>query len=266
MDAERRARAAASFQRASELPMLVLSLLLIPLVVLPVTVELPPRVEHALEAVSWFVWAAFAIELTVKTYLAPRRLHYLLTHWYDVLIVVVPFLRPLRLLRAGRLLRLLAAARLLGVSARITVAARMLCTRHGLHYTALAGAVLFLVSAVAVMLFERRAGGSIDDFGTALWWAAVTVTTVGYGDTFPVTPEGRGVAVFLMAVGIALFSLLTANIAAFFLEHQTQQERASLEDVLVYLRQIEGRLVELQERLATMQAGMADGTAAGGRA
>lgn len=265
MDAERRARAAASFQRASELPMLVLSLLLIPLVVLPVTVELPPRAERALEAVSWFVWAAFALELTVKTYLAERRLHYLLTHWYDVLIVVVPFLRPLRLLRAGRFLRLLAVARLLGVSARIIVAARMLCTRHGLHYTALAGAVLFLVCAIAVMLFERRAGGSIDDFGTALWWAAVTVTTVGYGDTFPVTPEGRGVAVFLMAVGIALFSLLTANIAAFFLENQVQRERASLEDVLVHLRQIEARLAELQDRLATAQAGMTDGSVAGGR-
>lgn len=265
MDAERRARAAASFQRASELPMLVLSLLLIPLVVLPVTVELPPRAERALEAVSWFVWAAFALELTVKAYLAERRLHYLLTHWYDVLIVVVPFLRPLRLLRAGRFLRLLAVARLLGVSARIIVAARMLCTRHGLHYTALAGAVLFLVCAIAVMLFERRAGGSIDDFGTALWWAAVTVTTVGYGDTFPVTPEGRGVAVFLMAVGIALFSLLTANIAAFFLENQVQRERASLEDVLVHLRQIEARLAELQDRLATAQAGMTDGSVAGGR-
>ncbi len=265
MDAERRARAAAAFQRASELPMLALSLLLIPLVVLPVTVELPPGVERALEAVSWFVWAAFALELTVKTYLAERRLHYLLTHWYDVLIVAVPFLRPLRLLRAGRLLRLLAVARLLGVGTRIAVVARALCSRHGLQYAALAGAALFLASAVAVMLFERRAGGSIDDFGTALWWAAVTVTTVGYGDTFPVTPEGRGVAVFLMAVGIALFSLLTANIAAFFVENQTQQERASLEDVLVHLRQIEARLAELQERLAATPAGMTDGTAAGGR-
>jgi voltage-gated potassium channel len=254
MNAERRARAAASFQRATELPLLVLSLILIPLIVLPAAISLPSPVERIVDALSWLIWAAFALELTVRTYLAERRLHYLLTHWYDVLIVLLPFLRPLRIVRAGRLLRLVAMTRVLGIGTRLLVTARLLSSRHGFQYAALAGVALFLACAVAVLLFEQRAGGNIDDLGTALWWAAVTVTTVGYGDAFPVTPEGRGVAVFLMLVGITLFSLLTANIAAFFVEGQAKRDRASLEEVLTALHQIEARLAELQQRLASTSA------------
>jgi voltage-gated potassium channel len=89
------------------------------------------------------------------------------------------------------------------------------------------------------MAFESGSGGEIDDYGTALWWAMATVTTVGYGDTVPTTPEGRGVAVLLMLVGIAFFSWVTANIAAFLVEFgggdvhgvTTQDLMAKLEDL-----------------------------------
>lgn len=231
--------------------MLVLSLLIIPLIAVPYVLPLSDTVRTILLTVDWIIWAAFAVELAVKAYLAPQRGRYLRSHWFDVLIVVLPLLRPLRLIRSARALRALTALRLMGFTARVTASIRTVLRRHGLHYALLIGGILFVGSAAAVTFFEQEAGGSIKDFGTALWWAAVTITTVGYGDTFPVTPEGRGVGVFLMCVGIALFSLLTANISAFFIEsHERQHVGPTLEDVMAQLRRLEERVAELQESAA----------------
>lgn len=89
---------------------------------------------------------------------------------------------------------------------------------RGLEWIVLGGIAIVFAGAAAVWAFENNAGGGLDDYGTTLWWAMATVTTVGYGDNVPVTPEGRGVAVLLMLVGIAFFSWVTANIAAFLAE------------------------------------------------
>jgi voltage-gated potassium channel len=196
--------------------------------------------------VEWLIWAVFATDLAIRTYLAPRRARYLLAHWFDVLIVVLPFLRPLRIMRSARALRLLTALRVMGPAARVVVAVREVFGQHGLHWAILICGMLFVASAGAVTHFERDSEGSINDFPTALWWAAVTITTVGYGDTFPVTPEGRGVGIFLMFVGIALFSLITANIAAFFVESGAKSDGPSLADVMERLAHIEAQLSELR--------------------
>jgi voltage-gated potassium channel len=73
-----------------------------------------------------------------------------------------------------------------------------------------------------------------------------TVTTVGYGDTFPITPAGRGIAVFVMLAGIAIFGVLTANIAAFFVEQEQQGDPVAerLDEVLRRLERLEERLDE----------------------
>lgn len=77
--------------------------------------------------------------------------------------------------------------------------------------------VSLLLGAVAVLDAERGSpGANINTFGDALWWAASTVTTVGYGDRYPVTTEGRVIAVLLMLVGIALVGSITASVAAWF--------------------------------------------------
>jgi voltage-gated potassium channel len=77
--------------------------------------------------------------------------------------------------------------------------------------------------------FEANAKGSnIHNFGDALWWAIVTVTTVGYGDKYPVTAGGRGVATVLMFVGIGLIGVLTATVASYFVEQSADEDRAEL--------------------------------------
>jgi voltage-gated potassium channel len=219
---------------------------MVPLILLPLLVRLPPTAEAALLALDWFIWAAFALDYAVRLALTPHRWQFIRRQWPDLVIVVVPFLRPLRIARSARALRALRLARLVALLTRINREARRLVVRHRLHYAVLITGVVVLAAAGTVFLVEERGGGTIDSFGDALWWAATTVTTVGYGDTFPVTPAGRGIAVALMIAGIAFFSLLTANIAAFFVERTPgdNAESTKLDEILQRLDAIEAQLRE----------------------
>lgn len=232
-------RSATAYERVQqqiEIPMLVLSLAFIPIIAIPVFGNPTDVQRTALEATSWFIWAAFVCEYLVLLYLAPDRRHMVRTHLFDLAIIVLPFLRPLRALR------ILRAGAALG---RGTVALRRISNRPGFRaFLAVAGAII-VASAGLVAYFERDAeGANVEGFADALWWALVTSTTVGYGDHFPVSPEGRAIAVVLMMLGIALFSVLTANIAAFFVETGSDDAQVSL--------------VDLDERLARMEQLMID--------
>ena len=248
MNPARRAQAYQAVERATEMPMLVLSYLLIPVILSPVIFPLPSEIESACETVSWIIWALFALELAVKLYLTEHRGRYLLAHWFDVLIVILPLFRPLRIARSVRAVHALKLLPVIALSARLTHSMRIILRRHGLQYSLLLGGLLIVAAASAVTYVERDAGGTITSFQMALWWAAVTVTTVGYGDAFPVTPEGRGIGVLMMCVGIALFSLVTASISAFFVESQQhEQGAATLDDVMAQLRRVEEELAHLRE-------------------
>jgi voltage-gated potassium channel len=91
-----------------------------------------------------------------------------------------------------------------------------------------AGAAIMSVGlgSIAILDAERNApGANITSYGDALWWACTTVTTVGYGDRYPVTTEGRMIAVVLMVVGIGLVGAITASVATWMVSH-VQQERS----------------------------------------
>jgi voltage-gated potassium channel len=246
--AKRGPEALDAFTRATEVPMLALAVAMVPLLVVPTVTDLPETVDRAIVASDWLIWAAFATELGAKTYLAPSRRSYLVAHWYDVVLVAVPFLRPLRVARSFRVIRLLRAGAL---AFRLPVTARAILTRHRLDY-ALATTLAVVVAGASVMpYFERNAGGSIDDFGTALWWALVTVTTVGYGDYSPVSAAGRGIAFMLMIVGIGLFGVFAANIAAFFVrEVETDRDNQLLSELSALRERVE-RLDDLMRNRDT---------------
>ena len=160
-------------------------------------------------------WVLFAVDFVVRLALAERRGPWLLRHWYDLAVIALPVLRPLRLLR---LVTLLGGMRR---SAGTVV--------RGQAITCAAGwtAVLLVVSSLAVLNAERGASGaSIQTWGESLWWATVTVTSVGYGDYSPVTPVGRTIAVGLMFGGIALLGVVTATLASWLLERIADRDGA----------------------------------------
>lgn len=204
------------WERRSEVPLILLALAFLVAYAWPVLdPKLDPDLLTALNAVSWAVWVAFAVDLLIRLVLATDRLTYALRHWYDVALVALPLLRPLRLLR------LLALVRILDRSAASNLAGRVLV------YVAGAASLSVGLGALAVLDAERNAeGANIATFGDAIWWACTTVTTVGYGDRFPVTTTGRTVAVFLMLVGIGLVGSVTAAVAAWILQRVAAEQAA----------------------------------------
>jgi voltage-gated potassium channel len=218
-------------ERALRLPMVLLSIVFLIAVAAPELTELPPDVEETLEAINWLIWAIFAFELGLMTYLAPKRRQYLASHWIDVLTVLVPFLRPLRVLRV------------LVVSARLWTEVRVLIYQRTFSTVAMTSIIAALASAILMYVVERGGDGPIQTFPDALWWAAATVTTVGYGDVFPKTAAGRGIAFLLMLIGISVFGVLTARVAALFVEANEEDDHGKkLDEVLARLERLEREL------------------------
>lgn len=198
-------------ERITELPLLILAFVMIPLLVGPFLWELSLEEEAIFIALEIFIWALFAIDLLIKLVLSPHRLAYLRRHWLEVLIVVIPFFRPLRLLR------------IFVFGSRAWVGARRLVN---IDFILVYGIGLVIVAATVVASVEGGKNASIQSFPDALWWAIVTITTVGYGDMVPVTAVGRGVAFILMLGGIAFFSGVTANMASFLVRAGNHDKRS----------------------------------------
>jgi voltage-gated potassium channel len=106
----------------------------------------------------------------------------------------------------------------------VGVGSRQILFRHGLHYALIgAGAVITLSGLIVTAIERDEPDATIHNVADGLWWAMTTATTVGYGDTYPTTGFGRGVGVCLMLLGISLFSIITANVAAFFVEERDDE-------------------------------------------
>jgi voltage-gated potassium channel len=211
------------FSSFVEVPMTVLALLWLPVLVVPAIVHVSAGAGNALDTIDYLVWAVFVVEYLIKLYLAPSRWHFFRSHLIDLLVIAVPVFRPLRVLRLLRFTRTgLTLAEVLG-------RARRLLTHNGLHFVLLSVLAIVLVGAALEFGFEDHArGANIHSYGDALWWAIVTVTTVGYGDKYPVTAAGRGVAVVLMLTGIGLVGVLSATIASYFVGQQSDQDMTEL--------------------------------------
>lgn len=189
-----------------------------------------------LEALALLLYAVFVVDFLVRIYLAQDRWRYILRNPIDLVVIVLPAARSLRILRVFTALRVM-----FDRGSRVNFGNAWLSVL-------LAAFLLVYVAALAVLDAERNAPDStIENFPDALWWGFVTVTTVGYGDEFPVTTTGRMVAVFLMLVGIGLLGSVTASVAGWIANRFEEQED---EEQLAILAELKA----LREELATIKA------------
>jgi voltage-gated potassium channel len=184
----------------------------------------------------------YGIDLAIRSTLAPRRLHYALTHPLALASVLYP---PVRVFFSIRLVQSMFRR---GHLARFLTAA----------------AVLVLNGAIIVYLFERHAPGSnIHTLRDALWWSFVTVTTVGYGDFYPVTSGGRITACFIMGTGLLTLAVVTAQVASSFVAQGSSRTRTAPPGEAarreVTLAELDQRLARIEQLLTASRPGGSPG-------
>lgn len=210
----RRPGAREAFERKTAWPMMGLILVSLALLLIPDFMHVGPSTRTSLIAAEWAVWLLFVAEYVARVYLAIDRRTFVQHHVVDLVIVILPMIPALRVLRIVRLLRM----GLLG--ARTVEESNSIFHRSSIKYAALLASIIVLLAAVMVWSAERAdAMSQIHTLPDAIWWSISTVTTVGYGDKYPITLEGKMIAVTLMILGIAVFGLVSAALASLFVEN-----------------------------------------------
>lgn len=251
-DTGERWEALAQLESWLEVPMQVLGLVWLGLLILELTSGLSP----VLTALSTGIWLVFILDFALRFTLAPAKTAYLRRNWLTLLSLLLPALRVLRFARAVRLLRAARAARglrlvkLVGSVNRGMGALRRGMGRRGFGYVVALTVLVTLAGAAGMLAFERGApGGGIGDYGTALWWTAMIMTTLG-SDYWPLTVEGRVLCILLALYAFAVFGYVTASLASFFVGRDAESADAEIAGA----RAIDSLRAEIASLAAEVQA------------
>lgn len=230
------------WKRLAEWPLAAAALVFLVVYSVQVISDPPPSVAAGLEALLGVIWVAFLIDYVVMLVLATQRSRWFIRNLHELVILALPVLRPLRLLRLVTLLKILhrtAGHALRGRIVTFVLGAAVLLTYCG---------------ALAVLDAEKNeAEANIQSFWDALWWALTTITTVGYGDHYPVSATGRTVAGALMLSGIAVVGVVTASVASWLVEQVTAGTAAAVESqedgLRAEIRELRAQVAQLAEAL-----------------
>jgi len=226
------------WERHAEWPLAVAAVLFLVLFSRQVLAQPHGREAHIVWVVDWVIWGLFVVDYVVRLCLADNRWHWFLRHLLDFAIVTLPLLRPLRLLRLLVLIEVLQKAVGDAFRGRIVV------------YTV--SGVLLLIYSASLAVFDKERylhGATINSFGKALWWSITTVTTVGYGDVYPVTNTGRVIAVLLMIGGISLVGVVTAALASWIIERVTEEESVMQAATVAHVEELRNEIRALGKEL-----------------
>ncbi|MEV0881619.1 ion channel [Micromonospora echinofusca] len=229
---------ATSWERRTALPLTVLSVIFLVVYAAPILrPDLGAPWQRTCEVATVLIWLTFWADFLVRLRLTDHRRRFLRGHLFDLAVLVLPVLRPLRALRLVTVVLTLSRRTETWARGRLAI------------YVGVTTLLLVLVSALAVLDAEQSAtDANIVSFDDALWWAAVTITTVGYGDHYPVTDAGRFVALGLMVGGIGLIGFVTGSLATWIVERVSdkgQAAAATSEDIAV----LRAEIAALREQL-----------------
>lgn len=184
---------------------------------------LPPEIAKVLNYVDNFICGVFLLDFIIRFRQAENKLQFMKWGWIELIasIPTLDFMRAGRLLRLIRLIRIIRAFR----STKHIVQHIFKNKVQGtLTSVAIIAVLMLLFSSIAILQFETDPNSNIKTAGDAIWWAYVTMTTVGYGDKYPVTTEGRIIAAILMTVGVGLFGTFTAYVSSWFVKDNAKTE------------------------------------------
>jgi voltage-gated potassium channel len=195
------------WQQLTQWPMVAAAVVFTALYAWVVIANLQPPADAIPRLILAVIWLIFAAEYMVCIVLARPRGEWFRTHLVNLAAVLVPILRPLLLLRLLRLVPALRPETGSAVRSRLAI------------YAVATSILLMFMGALAVLDAEQNAPeANITGFGDAAWWVAVTVTSVGYGDYYPITAAGRWVAVVLMLGGLALLGTVAATLSSWLID------------------------------------------------
>lgn len=195
---------------------IVLSIYVLCALVVDTAIVLPTETSRLLNYIDIAICIFFFFEFWIRFFKADNKIRFLAWGWIDLVssIPMIGFLRAGRLFRLIRLLRIIRAFR----STRKLVNHLFINKAKGAFVSVFSIAILLLIfCSIAILQVETDPNSNIKTAEDAIWWAYVTITTVGYGDKFPVTTEGRIIAAILMTAGVGLFGTFTAYVSSWFL-------------------------------------------------
>ena len=202
---------------------LVLSVYVLGALIVDTTFNLSKETAKLLNYIDIAICVFFFVEFCIRFYQAENKLKFMHWGWIDLVssIPMINFLRFGRIFRLIRLIRILRAFR----KTKHFVSYIFKNKAEGAFTSATILAVLLIIfSSIAILQVENAPTSNIKTAEDAIWWSYVTITTVGYGDKFPVTTEGRIIAMFLMTAGVGLFGTFTAYIASIFVSDNKKEK------------------------------------------
>ncbi len=236
--------------------MVVLSIYVLIALYVDFTFNLDPKTKSMIDTVDFIICIIFQGDFFYRLHKAPSKRAFLKWGWIDF-IASIPWLssfRSAKMIRTFRILRLLRAFRSGKLLLQFLLRNR---SQNTFVTVAVISCFLALVGSMAILGLEKDvAGSNIKNASDALWWAAVTVTTVGYGDRFPVTDGGRIVAAILMTAGVGLFGTFTGFVASLFVEPDIKREENQLNELTRELRALRDHLRQVDAKLDRTQRGL----------
>jgi voltage-gated potassium channel len=231
-----------------QLIILTLSLFVLGLLAVELVFDLPPETVRVLNWIDNVVCGLFLLDFIARFRRAESKTRFMKWGWIDLLASIpeVEAFRWGRLLRVFRILRLLRAVKSIRLLFEIFFQRR---TQSGVASVFTITFLVLSLSTFGILLVERSPDAKIQTAGDALWWGITTITTVGYGDLYPVSTGGRIMASALMFTGVGLFGTLSGVIASFFLgEKKTGTPAATDTDKVL------ARIDALQRELVTLRS------------
>jgi voltage-gated potassium channel len=197
----------------------------------------------------------FFFDFLTSLWRAENRWRYFITWGWIDLLSSIPSVDLLRLGRAARILRVFRLMR--GVRATRLLTSFILRKRTESAFLAatLISILIITFSSIAVLQLEVSSDSNIKTPGDAIWWSLVTLTTVGYGDRFPVTTEGRVIGAFLMVTGVGLFGMMSGFIASWFLSPMHKKEESEIEILRREISELRSTILESREKVVAQEVG-----------